>query len=66
VRSVVLIGSAEHDKASRRRRRTVHPKAQLEWAQMTTAPIYEFNSAEVLFSFDAAVPAFKKAMQSLK
>jgi hypothetical protein len=41
-------------------------KAQLEWAQMTTTPVYEFNGAEVLLSFNAAVPAFKKAMQSLK
>lgn len=42
-------------------------KAQLEWAEIANAaPIYEFKGAEVLLSFDAAVPAFKKAMQSLK
>ncbi len=40
--------------------------AQLEWAQMATSPVYVFIGAEVLLSFDAAVLASKKAMQSLK
>jgi hypothetical protein len=41
-------------------------RAQLEWAEMAGNPVYESKGAEVLLSFDAAVPAFKKAMKSLK
>ncbi|CAM5680976.1 hypothetical protein MAUB1S_01458 [Mycolicibacterium aubagnense] len=41
-------------------------KAQLEWAEMAGNPVYESKAADVLVSFNAAVPAFKNAMKSLK
>ena len=41
-------------------------KAQLEWAEMAGAPVYKSKGAEIVLSFDAAVPAFKKAVKSLK
>jgi hypothetical protein len=41
-------------------------KANREWAAMAGGdPVYRSKGAEVLLSFDAAVPAFKKAMKSL-
>ena len=41
-------------------------KAQLEWAEIVSAPMHKVDGAEVLHRFDATVPAFTKAMKSLK